>query len=487
MSRKKIFYFIFIGIIIGASITLLSFTCVNKIPGKTAYAQDFSDRSIESLKDTQYSFRQVANDVLPVVVEVATIEVTKQAAPERQGWPWNFLFPPSDSENNDSKEQEYRSPGLGSGVIVKKEGRKVYVLTNNHVVQNADEITIILYDKREFPAKLIGKDKRKDLALIEIETDNTNIPVAKLGDSNDLYIGDWVLAIGNPFGYVSSVTAGIVSAKGRHGPAENISDFIQTDAAINQGNSGGALVNLKGEVIGINTWIATPTGLSIGLGFAIPINNAKKAIEDFIKYGKVEYGWLGVSIQDLVPPIASDIELENIKGAFIYNVYKDSPADRGGLQPGDYITKINSTKIEDANELILIVGDLTPKEDSFFEVIRFGERTTVSVKIGIRKENEVIASQFKDLWPGLTVIPLDNKLINELKLPSGQKGVIISTVEKSKAQIAGLKRYDIITKINDMQINNIMDFYRAINDKNKKKFNFYYVREGIEFEIEITL
>ncbi len=295
-------------------------------------AQSGKDQGLEglsgvsALEELQYSFRSIASSVLPVVVQINVVEVITQQTPEGVS-PWDFFFKPGPNspEGETPQQKEFRRPGLGSGVIVRKDGKKVYVLTNNHVVGEADEISVMLHDQRTFKGKLVGKDERKDLALVVFETKD-DVPVAVLGDSDSLQVGDWAVAVGNPLGLESTVTVGIISALGRRGgPGSNISDFIQTDAAINPGNSGGALVNIRGEVIGINTWIASTTGTYIGFGFAIPINNAKKDIEDFIKHGAVQYGWLGVSIRDPLPSMRSEMMLEDINGGMAINVYKGSP------------------------------------------------------------------------------------------------------------------------------------------------------------------
>ena len=235
--------------------------------------------------------------------------------------PFDFFFRGPRGNNEEGEKREYKRPGLGSGVIVKKDSNNVYVLTNNHVAGTADEIKVKLNDGREYDAKRIGNDPRTDLALIKFES-SENIPVADLGNSEHLEVGDIVLAVGNPFGFESTVTMGIVSALGREtlsgSSIAGFTDYIQTDASINPGNSGGALVNLKGEIVGINTWIASQSGGSVGVGFAIPINNAKKAIEDFISTGKVVYGWLGVSIGDadekMFPDIRKSLDLGNKNG-----------------------------------------------------------------------------------------------------------------------------------------------------------------------------
>ena len=486
MTTKKLYKInlILIGLITGFIVSFIVFSCSSSRPKESAYAEENAQKPLElspQINEFQSSFRTVASRVLPVVVEVKVVEVTTQTIPKNFGWPWNFLFPDQGGEDEAPEQQEFRNQGLGSGVIVRRDKDTYYVLTNNHVAGAAEEIKVVLYDEREFPATLVGKDERKDLALIKFTSDDSSLPIAILGDSDDLYVGDWVLAVGSPFGLVSSVTAGIVSAKGRQGPEDNISDFIQTDAAINQGNSGGALVNLKGEVIGINTWITTPSGGNVGLGFAIPINNAKKAIDDFITKGSVEYGWLGVSIQDPYISLAKDLGIENVKGGFVLNVYKNSPAAKGGILPGDYITKVNGKNIKNADDLVRIIGDLAPSTEAEFELIRGGKTVNVKVKIGLREEKTIV-EQAADLWPGFNAVPLDDEIRKQLKIDKSVQGLVVVAIEnKTKAQIAGLRVGDVITRINNTDIKTAIDFYRVLNDMKTKEFTFYYTREGNQY------
>jgi Do/DeqQ family serine protease len=503
MSLKKLFYskkflyinLVLVGIIIGFSTTMLVFSLQNRsLSDNLVHKTDtvVSSRtvsSIENLNTIGNSFREVASRVLPAVVQVDVIEIQEQSLqPKGERFPflpWNFG--PNGPDVPDDEQFEFRNEGLGSGVIVKKEKNIVFVLTNNHVIGNADEVKVTLYDQREFSAEIIGKDIRKDLALISFTSRDGSIPTATFGDSDSVSVGDWVLAIGNPFGYESTVTAGIVSAIGRRGPIDNINDFIQTDAAINQGNSGGALVNIKGELVGINTWITTPTGGNIGIGFAIPVNNVRKAIDDFIKLGEIEYGWLGVSISDVLPEIAEQMEVSNKEGAFIYHVFTGSPADRAGIQPGDFVTAINGRKITDAAMLVRVVGDLPPSKTASFTVIRFGETEVINVVIGRRTDAHTIASKNKYLWPGLSVVPLTTSLRKELELWQAQQGVLVREVEpETKLQIAGIKLGDVITRINETEIISVSDFYRIINDDRTDELRFYFLREGNEYNIAVT-
>ncbi|MBA7657475.1 Periplasmic pH-dependent serine endoprotease DegQ [subsurface metagenome] len=316
------------------------------------------------LYSMQNSFRQVARKVIPVVVQVNVVEVIKQPAPEGTAPDGN-----SAPDSTAPDKGEYRRPGIGSGILVRRAGNKYYVLTNNHVLENAEEIDIRLHNKNTYQAQILGRDQRKDLALLEFEAEE-EIPLAELGDSSELQVGDLVLAVGTPLGLESTVTQGIISALGRRGgPGRNISDFIQTDAAINPGNSGGPLVNINGKVIGINTWIASTTGNYMGFGFAIPINNAKKAIDDFITYGEVIYGWLGLSVQDPLPAMRRDLDIDGRRGALVMGLYLESPADRAGILPGDFITRIDKQEVLDADHLIQVVGELKPDRTYELKVV----------------------------------------------------------------------------------------------------------------------
>ncbi|MFW6363856.1 MAG: trypsin-like peptidase domain-containing protein, partial [Spirochaeta sp.] len=325
------------------------------------YGDTRLDRPAEPLPDeADGSFNTVANQVLPVVIEVSVVAVVEQEGPQDM---FEFFFGP----RGEQQPREYERPGIGSGVIVRRSNGDVYALTNYHVVGQADEIEVGLYDGRTFEAELVGGDERSDLALLRFNASG-DIPVADLGNSDNLQVGDWVLAVGNPFGFHSSVTAGIVSATGRRaqqGGARlpQMTDFIQTDAAINPGNSGGALVNMQGEVIGINTWIVgSQGGGNVGLGFAIPINHAAGAIDQLIEEGRIVYGWLGVSIadasQESLPTLAEDLGILEEDGSLIVNVYRDSPAAQAGIMPGDYVTAIGDQQIDDTVNFQRVVGGI---------------------------------------------------------------------------------------------------------------------------------
>ena len=301
-----------------------------------------SEADVAVAQSLQNAFVTAAGRVLPAVVEVNVAAVVRQAA--RPGQP---MLP--------GQEEEVRQ-GLGSGVIIGKGDGVVYVLTNNHVVQGATEIQLVLCDKREYPAVLVGGDPRTDLALLSFSP-REEVPIAVLGDSDALRVGEWVVAVGNPYGFESTVTAGIVSALNRRAEGgsgiADLTDFIQTDASINSGNSGGALHNLRGEVVGINTWIASGSGGSVGIGFAIPINNARAAVQDFREHGRAIYGWLGVGLAEaspmVLPGAREDLGLGTRTGALATNVYRGSPAEAGGVRPGDFIVSLGGKGVSSAD------------------------------------------------------------------------------------------------------------------------------------------
>jgi Do/DeqQ family serine protease len=484
---KKLFVFnlVFLGIIIGCSLALFSFSCSTKASSAalTAYAQDADIEAMRSLESLQNSFRAISDRVRPSVVTINVTAVRKQGQNDRN-MPWFYYFF-GRPDGGGPPEREFRNNGLGSGVIMRKSGSNYYVLTNNHVVDKADDISIHLFDGREFKTSLIGKDERKDLAVVSFES-NEDIPVAAAGNSDTLRVGDWVLAVGSPFGLESTVTAGIVSALGRRGgPEGNISDFIQTDASINQGNSGGALVNLAGDLVGINTWITSPTGGSIGLGFAIPINNVKKAVDDLIESGSVQYGWLGVSIASISQDMAGQLKLSDNKGAFVYHVFKGSPADKAGILPGDFITVLDGQKIPTSNDLVQRIADLLVGRKADFTLYRQGRQLETTVTITARDTQQTISEQSKNLWPGFTIIPLTEEIRKELNITSSG-GVLIQSIEpRTPGALAGLQAGDTILEMNGNKVETILEFYACLNDKSKDKIEFVYERKGIKMIIGI--
>ncbi len=463
------------GGIVGFSLSLLLFSCASG-PEPRDSAEAREDVDMAGAEQLQASFRDISSQMLPAVVE---LEGSGESTPADNGSPWfDFFFgePEDDVPDEAPDPPDMRPPGLGSGVIVRSDGDTYYILTNDHVVGNASEINITLNDLSEYTGEIVGTDSRRDLALVKFET-NDDLPVAPLGDSDDLRVGDWVLAMGSPFGFQSSVTAGIVSATGRMGgPAGNISDFIQTDAAINRGNSGGPLVNLDGEVVGINTWITTQTGGSVGLGFSIPINNAKRAIDQFIETGEVEFGWLGVSIPETPLEIREQLGAPANRGAMIHNIFTDSPAWEYGLQPGDVILSVNGGNVRGPEELTLFVGDLIVGEDATFEIIRYGESMEVTVTIGRRDEEQVVAAQER-LWPGFRVDVASEEARNAFSLPQDPDGLLIQAVEsRTPASAAGLRRGDLITAVDGTEISDAAELYRALGEARGQDLDIEYLR-----------
>lgn len=439
------------------------------------------------VNELQNSFRDVAQKLLPSVVTIRVGERRDSESTTPNQSPWFDFFFGRPNENGNNDLPEFRARGFGSGVIVRRAQNTYYVLTNGHVIGDADEIEVILSDSSELDAELVGIDTRKDLALISFNT-NRDIPLAELGNSDEVVVGDWVLAIGSPFNFQSTVTAGIVSALGRRGgPQGNINDFIQTDAAINQGNSGGALVNIKGQVIGINTWITSRTGVNIGLGFAIPVNNVKKPINDFIAKGRVEYGWLGISIRTLESDEAELFSLPDTNGALVLNVFDDSPADRAGILPGDFIFDIAGSSLSNSDELLLAIGDYPVGETAVMKLYRQGEVQTVRVRITTRDSEQSISDQNNELWPGIRVGEITDTVRDRFDLRRGVQGVVIESVEpRTPSAIAGLRVGDIITRVNDQPVDSLLGFYAALNSKQRGTIDFNFTRQDQVLSIGIS-
>ncbi len=483
-SRKFFFInLVLVGIMVGFT---AAFVILAKAPAsdgsaiahaESAPVSESAAQSISQAKAIQSAFNHVAQTVLPSVVELDVVGTSTETPTEQ--FPWRFFFgDPNQAPDEKSVPKEFEERGLGSGIIVRKSGKKVYVLTNNHVVTGAKEITVKLFDEREYKAEVVGTDTRRDLAVVTFESGDSDIRPAVLGDSSAMEVGDWAIAIGSPFGLFSSVTAGIVSAIGRNnGPDGNISDFIQTDAAINRGNSGGALANIDGEVIGINTWIASNTGGSIGLGFSIPINNAVRVIDDLISDGTVRYGWLGVLLSAAPKSSLSELGITDNRGAFVGHVFNDGPAAKGGIKPGDFVTSIDGRSVASIDQLVRIVGDLPVGSKSDFKVIRSGKPISLNVTISERKE--MSAADYSTLWPGLEVTSLDADLMQARKLPAGINGIMVtSVIAKSPAATLGIKNGDIVQEMNDKPVKDVADFYLSLNDPKVKSIRFTLAREG---------
>ena len=355
--------------------------------------------------------------------------------------------------------QEFKSNSLGSGFIISADG---YILTNAHVVNEADEVIVKLSDKREFKAKIIGADRRTDVALLKI--DASGLPKVTLGDPGKLRVGEWVAAIGSPFGLENTMTAGIVSAKGRALPQENFVPFIQTDVAINPGNSGGPLFNLKGEVVGINSQIYSRSGGSMGLSFAIPIDVAIEVSTQLKSSGKITRGWLGIAIQEITKDLAESFGMKNTNGALIAGVEKSSPAEKGGLEPGDVITKFDGKPIITSSDLPRAVGAAKPGKKAAVEVLRKGTIKGLNVTVGESpSEKEEVASNKGAVKPEINRIGL---VLRELtaqqkKALNGKNGLLVADAQGLAAQ-AGIRRGDVVLGLNNAEVQSLEQFNKQL-------------------------
>ena len=357
----------------------------------------------------------------------------------------------------DMPGREFKQRSLGSGFIISKDG---YIFTNNHVVEKADKIVVKLSSGKEYDATVKGRDKNTDIALLKIEPED-DLPIVKLGDSSKLRVGDWVIAIGNPFGLSQTVTAGIVSAKGRVIGAGPYDDFIQTDASINPGNSGGPLFSLNGEVIGINTAIVAQ---GQGIGFAIPIDIAKDILPNLRTKGKVVRGWLGVSVQGITEDIAESLGLKTTEGALVSNVFKGDPAEKAGIKTGDVIVEIDGQIVRNTHELIVIVAGVTVGDKVKIKVLRDGKQKNFTVKVTERPETKELAEMKHEengKYFGMTVQEITPEIAEHLGLPN-VTGVIIAQVKRGgPADEAGIQTGDIIRQINRSKVSSLKE-YRSV-------------------------
>jgi serine protease Do len=432
---------------VSALIVAASVLAYLSVADPSSATQPKDNAGTKILQDLQNVFVDLADRVKPAVVNISPATRSSTTKP---GEPPHGGRPPEGS-------------GSGSGVIVDKKG---YIVTNNHVVGDAAEVEVRLSDKTHFTGKVVGKDPDTDVAVVKIEVKH-DLPYVTLGDSSTVKVGQWVIAVGNPFGLDRTVTVGVVSALGR----ENVNlsryeDFIQTDASINPGNSGGPLFNINGDVIGINTAIIN---FAQGIGFAIPSNMVQNVMNQLISKGRVVRGWLGVGIQPVTADLASKFNVKEEEGVLVNEVFEGDPASKAGMQPGDIIVKLEGKIVDTPQTLSRLIAQLPPGKDAMFEVIRDGQHKNLTVKLGERKEEAVTASIPKqpEMVLGLNIQELTPELADRFKLKD-EKGVLVTKVEPgSAADSEGIKEGDLIKEVNRSKITNAEEFKSAV-EKVKK-------------------
>ncbi len=456
LTNKKIYavaaLFTLVGLVLG-----LSISSAIGIDAK-AYSQEpkISKEAIDVLSKTDEAMEEVAAAVKPAVVNVSTTRTIKTP-----GITNPFFNDPffrqffGNAFGNADRTRERKQASLGSGVIINSEG---YILTNNHVVKDADEIKIKLSDGREFKGKVIGTDQKTDIAVIKINADH--LPVLKMGDSDRLKVGQRVFAIGNPFGLNQTVTSGIVSATGRDNMGiTDYEDFIQTDAPINPGNSGGALVNIRGELIGINTAIVSTSGGYQGIGFAIPSDMVKTVMESLIKNGKVVRGWLGVSAQPLTPEMAKQFGIKEQGGALVGDVVQGSPAEKAGLKRGDVIIKYNGNQVNDPAQLKNMTASTPVGKEVLLDIVREGKTKQVKVEIAeLHPTGQTVEGSFNNHLKGIHVQNMTPEIRRGLAIPARVTGVIVTDVEEGTPAASVLMRNDVIIEIDRHKINTLQDY-----------------------------
>jgi serine protease Do len=437
-------------------------------------------------------FTDLVEEVSPAVVNISTSRAATSSPmagapgmPDLEGMPpifrefFEHSFPQGPQQQ--PRQQQPSPQSLGSGFILSKDG---YILTNNHVVEGADEIFVRLSDRRELLAKLVGADPRSDLALLKIETDE-DLPSVRIGKSSDLKPGEWVLAIGSPFGFDHSVTAGIVSAKGRSLPTENYVPFIQTDVAINPGNSGGPLLNLKGEVVGINSQIFTRSGGFMGLSFAIPADVAMDVVEQLKVSGSVQRGWLGVVVQEINKDLAESFGLPKPAGALVAQIMPGGPADEGSLEVGDVILEFDGKEINMSSDLPHAVGRVRPGTEASLVVMRDKKRRTIELKVGALPEDDAVAASSApaEAVPsvasnrlGVVVAELTEQQREALDISAG---IAVREVRQGPAAMVGLRPGDVVTSLDNQQIESVKQF-EQLTEKlpTNRSVSMRVIREG---------
>ncbi|HKZ57024.1 MAG TPA: DegQ family serine endoprotease [Thermodesulfovibrionales bacterium] len=429
--------------------------------------------------ETSRAFSEIVSAVSPAVVNISTTKVLRRDTDSLLEEPFFDFFRPF----HDLKiPKKWKEQSLGSGVVVSPDG---YIITNNHVVEKSDEIKVTLLDKKTYRGRIVGADPKTDIAIVKI--DASNLPTIPWGDSELLQVGEFVLAIGNPYGLSHTVTMGIISAVGRANVGvADYEDFIQTDAAINPGNSGGPLVNIKGELIGINTAIFSRTGGYQGIGFAVPSNMVRPIMSQLIQKGKIIRGWLGVTIQELTPELSQKFGLEKSKGALVSDIAKGSPADKAGIMRGDIILEFNGKEVKDVGNLRNMVAQSKVGSDVTIKILRSGKEYSVRLVIAElpREVAEVVPSNLPDdleagAFTGLNVISLTKEIAKQLGLTKDEKGVVVVRVEPlSPADEAGIKKGDVIKEVDKKQVENLEDFNRITSNLKRNETALLFITRG---------
>ncbi|MBN2384013.1 DegQ family serine endoprotease [bacterium] len=430
------------------------------------------------------TFRIVAENQKPTVVNISTKKVIKAGNSQgflpfgQGGGFFQEFFGQEFFGLPNYNDRDFTQQNLGSGVIVDADG---YILTNNHVIDQADEIEIqLLNDEKKYEAKVVGSDPKTDLALLKI--DAKNLTAARFGDSDTLHVGDWVMAIGNPFGWSHTVTVGVVSALHRPLQLGPYDEYIQTDASINPGNSGGPLFNHRGEVVGINTAITTRSGGNQGIGFAIPINVAKKVVPQLKDKGEVIRGWLGVSIQKVTPDLAEKYELSETAGALVAQVVADSPAEKAGIEQGDVIISFDGKAIKDVSDLSAIVADTLVGAKVKVELVRNGQHKSLKIEVAQYPKDEAILQNVQQTSHlGLQVQDLTPALARQLGLDDTFEGVIVNEVEAgSPAEDAGMIRGDVIVSVEREPVKSAAEFYELMQKNKNLNSILFLIQRGAQ-------
>lgn len=435
-----------------------------------------------SVRAAPESFAVLAEKLMPAVVNISIRTTVENQAPQMHGSPFQDFFEDFLERHGHNRQESEESPkrkivSLGSGFVLDPSG---VIVTNNHVIENADEITVTFSNGDKYKAKLLGRDAKTDLAVLQIEA-NKALPFVKFGDNQKSRVGDWVIAIGNPFGLGGSLSAGVISAINRDINSGPYDSYIQTDAAINRGNSGGPLFNMDGEVIGVNTAIISPTGGSVGIGFSIPADLAVSVIDQLRKFGETRRGWLGVRIQTVTDELAESLGMDKPMGALVSEVFEDGPADRGGLKQGDVILLFNQKPVEEMRDLPRIVAETEIGEKVVVEVLRRGKKIRKSVIVGRLEEVETDdTAQSTGDNPekhqdgsvdilGMTLRPLDSETKSEFGLKARESGALIARIDPNgAAAFAGLRANSIITELDQQPVSTPEDVVKLIGKARKQ-------------------